>query len=678
MTSQTPVSILPFIGPKYVQLLDKLGIKTVGDLLYHIPRGYQDLSKITTIADLEDDALQVIEARVDTIKKVRIRGGKIMVTAKVFDDTGKITLTWFNNPYVEQSVKAGLRYRFAGEPEQKYNTRQILNPTSESADKPPLNTGRLVPVYNQTAGITSKWLRARLAPLMSKTGEIMPEFLPSSTIADHQLLDLGQTLRYIHQPEDMDQANLAKQRLAFEEMLLLQLYNQANRLQWQSQTQALSLAITDQQFAHFIDSIPFALTDDQLHVATEIRTQLSQTIPMNRLVQGDVGSGKTVVAYLAALQAVANGHQVALLAPTSVLAQQHYQTFQALLESAQLNSTNPVARRPSPVALALRTSKSKMPPADITIGTHALLSESVALDRLALVIVDEQHRFGVEQRAHLLNKAKHGVHVLTMTATPIPRTLALTAFGDLDVSTITTKPANRLPIKTHIVPQAKRQDMYPYISQAISRGEQVYIICPLVEESETLTEVKSATAEFERLKTIFPQHRLALLHGRMKPTEKDTVLGDFKKHLYDILVATPVVEVGIDVANATILVVEGAERFGLAQLHQLRGRVGRGDQQSFCFLLSDAKDATEISRLQHLTHYDSGIQLAEIDLQERGPGEVYGTRQSGIPTLKAASFFDLDLIQKTQSEAQKLLASGELDHNPVLRERLTKLATPSN
>ena len=660
MTRNTPVTTLPFVGIKYAQLLDKLGIRTVGDLLYHLPRKYIDLSQITPIAELLIDELQVIKAQLVSIKTVRIRGGKTMVVAKAEDDSGLIQLTWFNQPYIEKSLVVGQTYRFAGEVDEKYGKWQMMSPQAELASRPPVHTGRLVPVYSQTAGVSSKWLRARIAPLLSKIPTITPDFLPADTLERQSLPALPQALRAIHAPESQADATQAKQRLAFDELLLLQLAAITRKTSWQAGRKSPQLRVGNSELEAILSHIPFQLTEAQHKVLKEILSDMALDKPMNRLLEGDVGSGKTIVALLSALVAVKNGYQVAVMAPTSVLAQQHYNSFQAMMENLSSES----------MTVSLRTAKSKMETADITIGTHALISEGVQFTKLGLVIIDEQHRFGVEQRATLMAKGSQAVHLLTMTATPIPRTLALTAYGDLELSIIDQMPVGRLPIKTHIVPDNKRADMYGFITQALDRGEQAYIICPLVEESDNLQSVRAATTEYERLVKIFPKHKLALLHGRMKPAEKDQILADFKSHKYDLLVATPVVEVGIDVPNATILLIEGAERFGLAQLHQLRGRVGRGQIQSYCFLLSDSTQAEDVQRLHHLEHEHSGIRLAELDLQTRGPGEVYGVRQSGIPELKAANFFDLELIERTRHEAEILWESKMVEHYQPLKERL--------
>lgn len=657
MTSDSSILTLPFVGPKYQQLLKNLGIVTVGDLLYHLPSRYVDLSKITPIEDLVDDELQVIQATVESAKKVRLKGGgRIMITAQVSDDTSGLQLTWFNQPYIEQSLKVGQVYRFAGEAEYKFNKLQMVSPTFELASKPMVHTGRIVAIYPQTAGITSKWLRARTAPLLSKLETLTPEWLPAEVIARQQLLDLPQAIKNIHTPRNFEEAQQAKKRLGFDELLLLQLSALQRQQATQQGPQAHSMSVAQAQIELWIKALPFELTQAQSQALAEILQDISQTAPMNRLLEGDVGSGKTVVATMAALAAVETGFQVAFMAPTSVLAQQHYQTLQKLIEACRLGTT-----------ISLRTSKSKSEPADITVGTHALIAQGIEFQNLGLVIIDEQHRFGVEQRAELMAKTGGGVHVLSMTATPIPRTLTLTAFADLSVSIIDQLPSDRLPVKTHVVPETKRADMEGFLEQAMQRGEQVYVICPLIEQSDSLAEVRAVTVEFERLQKVFSHRRLSLLHGRLKTADKDAILDQFKDHQIDCLVATSVVEVGIDVPNATILVIEGAERFGLAQLHQLRGRVGRGALQSYCFLLSDAKNPKDIARLQHLVHETSGFKLAELDLATRGPGEVFGLRQSGIPELKAADFMDIELTKAARDEAELLI---QQPLNPVIQARV--------
>jgi ATP-dependent DNA helicase RecG len=638
MTGDTLVGTLPFVGPKYQQLLEKLGIKTLRDLLYHIPSRYQDLSRITRIDELAREELQVIEARVWDIKKIRIAGGRVIINVSVGDSSGTVQLTWFNQPFIERSLRVGETYRFAGEVEEKRGLLQMSNPQFEPASKPMLHTGRIVPIYHQTAGITSKWLRARIAPLLSKIPDLAPEFLPDDTRSRHQLPQLADALFNIHAPASLEVAHVAKRRLGFDELLVLQLQALRRKGDWEGQKSAHVLTIDQSTLEQLLLDLPFTLTQGQITALQAILTDMAKPSPMNRLLEGDVGSGKTVVAAMAALVAHQSGHQVAIMAPTAVLAQQHFVT--------------------------------KMATADVTVGTHALLSEGVDFDRLGLVVIDEQHRFGVEQRATLMAKAGHGVHLLAMTATPIPRSLALTLYGDLDLSVIDELPIGRIPIKTHVVPDRKRADCYGFINDALSRGEQAYVICPLVEESENLDSVRAATTEYEKLKHIFAGFNLGLLHGRMKAADKDAMLGAFSAGDIDLLVSTPVVEVGIDVPNASMMIIEGAERFGLAQLHQLRGRVGRGKTQSYCFLFSDASDPREVARLRHLEQESRGIRLAEVDLETRGPGEIYGVRQSGLPELHAASLFDYALIEAARAEAELLYQHERLIDLPLLQERL--------
>jgi ATP-dependent DNA helicase RecG len=664
MTSTTPVSTLPFVGPKYQQLLANLGIQTIRDLLYHLPTRYIDLSQITLIDQLEAGEMQVVQAVVESVKSVRLKGGRTMTTAVVYDTTGPLQLTWFNQPFMAKSLSVGPTYRVAGEVEQRFGKLQMANPTVELASKPAVHTGRIVPVYAQTAGISSKWLRARIAPLLSKLDMLLPEFLPADTLERQQLLPLATAIRMLHAPQSMTEVQLARRRLAFDEVLLLQLAALERKAALEQGPAAPIMAIGRAQLADWIGQLPFELTSAQIKVIDEILADLGYERPMNRLLEGDVGSGKTVVAMMAAMAALANGYQVAVMVPTSVLAHQHWLTFQQLASSMTVAGRQPT--------VALRTSKNQAEPADITIGTQALIVDGLEFASLGLVIIDEQHRFGVAQRAQLLAKAKRGVHTLSMTATPIPRTLALTVYGDLDVSIIDQLPANRLPIRTHIVPSAKRRDMEGFLAQTMAQGQQVYIVCPLIDESDTLAEVRTATAEFERLQQVFAGHSLALLHGRLKPKDKDAILTGFKERAFDALVATPVVEVGVDVPNATIIVIEGAERFGLAQLHQLRGRVGRGSLQSYCFLLSDATNPKEVTRLRHLEHEQRGLALAELDLATRGPGEVYGRRQSGIPELKVASMADTELISQARAEAEQLVEQLSQQAWPLLRQEVER------
>ncbi len=614
------VSTVPLIGPSYARRLEKLGIKTVRDLLYHLPFRYDDYSKITKISAVGEGETVTIVGKVLDIKNLFTKRGFVLQKAKILDDTGVIEALWFNQRFLTSAIHKDDQISLSG----KIKSRHLEAPDYEIIRGETIHTGRLVPVYPETAGISSKWLRSRINFMLNNVQ--LTDYLPNQTI------DLNSAIHQVHFPKDLQTAQLAHDRLAFDELLFSQLQSKIRRDAWQEKTVGHKFKIVEirSDLKKFVDNLPFKLTASQKTIIDEIYQDLACDVPMNRLLQGDVGSGKTVVAALAMLAAKLNGYQAALMAPTEILANQHYET----LNKMGLN-------------VGLVTSSTKnYSNYDLIVGTHALLN--IDFKKLGLVVIDEQHRFGVEQRAKLTAKGKNP-HVLTMTATPIPRTIALTLYGDLDVSVLTDMPIGRVPIKTWVVPDHKRQDAYQWLKKY-----QAFIICPLIDESETLLTVKSAKAEFTRLQTeVFPDLKLGLIHGRMKPTEKDTVLADFKTQKINILVATPVVEVGIDIPTATVMVIEEANRFGLAQLHQLRGRVGRGDAQSYCLLFAPAG----FDRLKHLETIGNGLQLAEIDLKFRGPGERFGTSQHGRWELKIADFSNLELVERSNILAQQILAN---------------------
>lgn len=497
-----------------------------------------------------------------------------------------------------------------------------------------------MPVYPETEGVSSKWLRGRIAFLLETMLPALADFLPDTIIADHHLMRLQQALKAVHFPENKTEIEKGRHRIAFDEVFILQLRAYEQKRAWQLTQKAKKIAPAN------IPELPFSLTGDQNRAIAEILEDLRQSIPMNRILEGDVGSGKTVVAATAMYAAYKSGFTSLLMAPTQILAQQHFETISNLLA-------------PLGVTVGLVTGDTKTD-GDILVGTHALLTKPHK--NVGLVVVDEQHRFGVEQRAELLGDKKYTPHFLTMTATPIPRTMAKTILGSIDISVLQEMPKGRQVIKTWVVPPAKRAGAYAWIEKqmAETRG-QVFIICPLIEASETLLDVKAVKEEVERIKKRFPRIGVGLLHGRMKATEKTTVLDDFRSTKLGILVATPVVEVGIDIPNATIMVVEGADRFGLGQLHQLRGRVGRGALQSYCLLFTESTDEKTLMRLKSLETIHNGPELAEVDLRLRGPGEVFGTRQHGMPHLKIASFTDMETISETQAALRALT-----DHDPDL------------
>ncbi len=634
------VSKLPLIGSAFVSRLEKLEIKTIHDLLYHIPVRYDDFSVISKISEIEYEKLVTVTGTVKEMKNIFTRGGFVLQKATIFDETGEIKATWFNQRYLINSIHKGDQINLSG----KVEKDGFKSPEFEIVKNFCLHTGRLVPVYAETAGISSKWLRSRINNALKIIK--IDETLDKNILKEHNLIDLKTALFQIHFPDNLEMARLAKKRLAFEELLWAQLEASVRRQKWQENIIGNKFLIQENKIKNFISKLPFELTTSQKKVIAEIFSDLKKNIPMNRLLQGDVGSGKTVVAAIAMLTAKLNGYQSILMAPTEILANQHFETLNKLGLDVGIATAN------------IKNYKNK----NIIVGTHALLNEKIDIKNLGLIVIDEQHRFGVEQRAKLSQKGKNP-HILTMTATPIPRTVALTLYGDLDLSIIDEMPQNRLQIKTWVVPNEKRDKAYEWIKK---KKTQTFIICPFIEESETMQSVKAATVEFEKLKKVFEGLRLGLVHGKIK--DKNKVLEDFKNKKIDILVATPVVEVGIDIPQATIIMVESADRFGLAQLHQLRGRVGRGDQQSYCLLFTE-NDASK-SRLKYLEKLNNGLKLAEVDFKFRGPGQRFGVAQHGKWGLTIANFDDLELIEKTNLFVKKY----NLDPYkfPLLQDRLYK------
>lgn len=664
MNLQTPLPDAERVYKMYAKRLEKLGITTMGDFLLHIPSRYDDFSLISKINKVQPGEVVTIQGDIIEINNQFTKRYKKLQRAKVQDDTGILDILWFNQMYITSALHRGDRVSLSGRIEQNGTKRMLVAPVYEvlGPDGKGIHTGRLVPIYPETAGISSKWLRRQAHMLLTDHREEIQEYIPTSSLEKLDMYGYYQALSQIHFPDALENATKAKERLAFDEVFLLQLAAKVRKQQWQEKMQGKSLAV--KKFAKdidaFWDKLPFRLTHAQQRSLTEIFTDMEKDKPMNRLLEGDVGSGKTIVAATAMYLTHLNGLQSVLMAPTQILAQQHYQTISQILEPLGVH-----------VALVTGSKKTKTPDTDILVGTHAVLSEKIMLDRLGLVVIDEQQRFGVEQRAIIREKGNNP-HLLTMTATPIPRTVALALYGDLDLSLLDEMPMGRKEIKTWLVPPAKRNDAYTWIAKQVAAGDQVFIVCPFIEESENMTTVKAATAEFERLqKSVFPHLRLAMLHGRMKGKEKDAVLADFRNRKYDILVATPVVEVGIDILNATIMVIEAADRFGLSQLHQLRGRVGRGDKQSYALLFTESQTPQTTQRLKAMETMHSGAALAELDLQMRGSGELYGTLQHGRKWLKIASFGDFALIEKAKQEATRLFP--QITAYPLLLEKVKEV-----
>jgi ATP-dependent DNA helicase RecG len=667
MNLDTSVSNLRFVGPTYARRLSNLGIFTIKDLLYHFPSRYEDLTATKKISETRVGDIATLKASVWQIKNIRTRTGKFLTQAVLNDGSGSIEAVWFNQPFLTKTLKTGLSVNFSGKVAEFARKPTLVSPEYEilKEGSGTLHTGRLVPIYPETFGVSSKWLRSRIKPLLDTYSRELIDIIPPAVRKRHNLLSPTEAILKIHFPSDLSQIEESRRRFGFEEMFLVKLRSEQKKRDWKKQAVGTRFKVDQIKVKEFINSLPFELTGAQKRVTEEILKDLAKSEPMNRLLEGDVGSGKTVVSAIAIYVSYLNGFSAALMAPTEILASQHFETLRSLLT-------------PMGLKVVLQTGSKKMAQKDVSfdliVGTHALLTEKLGLHDLGLIIIDEQHRFGVEQRATLRSRGKPA-HVLTMTATPIPRTMALTIFGDLDLSVIDEMPHGRQVIKTYLVPPEKRASAYQFIADHIRKGEQAFIIAPFIEPSETLSTVKSATTEFNHLaKEVFPQYKLGLLHGRLKSKEKDQVLTDFRNKVYHLLVATPVVEVGIDIANATIMLIEGAERFGLSQIHQLRGRVGRSDLQSYCLLFTDNPNPHVISRLKMLEKYHIGMEVAEADLKTRGPGDMYGLMQSGAPGLKVADFTDLDLIESVHGAVNTLLKEDpDLTAYPPLQKELLAL-----
>jgi ATP-dependent DNA helicase RecG len=659
-----PIQDLFMVGKTYASRLKKLKIKTVEDLLHHYPFRYEDFRLISKISRVQPGEKVTLQGEVIACQNIYTKTGKKIQKAVVRDSSGQIEAVWFNQPFIPQALKPGLKVSLSGKVNFFGRKLSLVSPEYELVKGSSVHTGRLVPIYPETYGLSSKWLRSRIAPVLNQLKDKIPDWLPESLKKSEGLLDLKNALRKIHFPENEEDIQIARKRLKFDELFFIQLQTLIRKKNWQKNKISHPFLINQDKILKFIQSLPFALTAAQNRAVKEILNDLKKKKPMNRLLEGDVGSGKTVVAAIALYAAFLNKLQAAFMAPTEILAQQHYQTIKALLE-------------PLGVKIALLTGNQKLKIENcewkIVIGTHALIYDKVKIDNLGLVVIDEQHRFGVEQRAKLIKKGK-APHLLTMTATPIPRTIALTLYGDLDLSVLEEMPRGRKKIKTWVVPWQKREAAYDWVKKQIKKNQsQAFLVCPLIEASdkESMKDIRAAAAEFSRLTNqVFPQFKLALLHGRLKTKEKEKIVNQFKNKKLHLLVATPVVEVGLDMPQATIMIIEGAERFGLAQLHQLRGRVGRSDKQSYCLLFASQKDKESRQRLQAMQKYHSGFKLAEIDLKLRGPGEIYGTSQHGFINLKIASFADADLIEKTKKAGEKIIP--HLNQFPLLKGKIKK------
>jgi len=644
MDLNSSVRELPLVGPVYQKRLEKLKIRSIRNLLYHIPARYNDFSQMAKISHCRVGETLTLRGSLNSLKNQYTKSGKKIQIAEVEDSTGKITIVWFNQPFLTRTLYPGTDLSLSGKIDWFGTKKAMVSPEYEITrlGAETVHTGKIVPVYPETYGVSSKWLRTKIKLAYLTCGEEIKEYLPET----YGFITLPEAIMSIHFPNTLKDAEVARRRLAFDELYFLQSQSLKRKHAWQKNWAAYQLTINKLAIDKFKNSLPFTLTKSQDLAVNEILVDLKRSFPMNRLLEGDVGSGKTVVAATAAFAAFVNGYQTVIMAPTQILAQQHFNTLKQLFSRV----SNSVKIKLVTSATSIEQSKSF----DIFVGTHALIHQKLNLDKVALVVIDEQHKFGVEQREHLIKKSGQGriaPHILTMTATPIPRTVALTFYGDLDLSTLTEIPAGRQRITTWVVPPEKREGAYGWIdSQITDHDSQVFVVCPLIEESkkETMKDVKAVTAEYKKLTRLFGKLKVGLLHGRLKAEEKTKVIKRFRNRDISLLVTTPVVEVGIDIPNATIMVVEAAERFGLAQLHQLRGRVGRGLSKSYCLLFTESPSEKALKRLNAMRQNLSGFELAELDLTLRGPGEIFGLRQHGIPDLKIASWRDIDLIKKAK------------------------------
>ena len=671
-----PVIKIRGIGTKQAKNLEKLNVFTIKDLLYLFPRRYDDYSQLKSIQQLRYGEEVTILAKVVDMRSNRTSRGKLISEVIVSDATGMLRLVWFNNPYLERSLQVGMFLTISGKVETSSGRLAMFHPDYESVDQQQLNTNRIVPVYPLSRQVTQRWLRKTQFNVVQYWAARVPEFLPDLVRENAQLIPLHEAITQIHFPDTHERLRLAQKRFAFDEIFLLQLGVIRQKSQWQ-RLSGRAYTVSDAWLAERVRGLPYALTNAQGKALAEIRKDVGSPHPMNRLLQGDVGSGKTIVAVLGMSIVIEGGAQAALMAPTGILAEQHYRTLLRLLtepdsqhsaylapEQVRLLTGDTAAAERRQILKGLQSGEVKL-----LVGTHALIEDPVAFRDLQMVVVDEQHRFGVQQRAALRAKGENP-HLLVMTATPIPRSLQLTVFGDLDVSVMDEMPAGRLPIQTRIIYPYERHTVYELIEEQVQAGHQAFIIYPLVEQGEN-DEVRAAVEEQQRLQAeAFPHLRVGLVHGRMKPADKDAVMLAFRNKEFDILVSTSVVEVVVDIPNATMMVIEGANRFGLAQLHQFRGRVGRGDAQSFCILIPESDSAAENERLAVMTQTNDGFVLAEKDLQQRGPGDFLGTRQAGFVDLKMANLADVRLIQQARTIAEQVLEQDpelERDENQALK-----------
>jgi len=688
---ETPLTEIKGLGPKFLLKFKRLGITNVGELLRHFPTRYEDWREISKIADLRQNDTKTIRGVVQEIESRRSWQKKmVIVEALIADESGSIRAVWFNQPYVKNILKEGVTANFAGKASLRKNEIYLSNPTYEIVGKSKENgthTARLVPVYPETRGLTSKGIRLAVQKVLDSLYK-MEEFIPDKILEQNELPEINQALWEIHFPDKKENAEESRRRFAFEELFLLQLNNLYQKIAL-AKEKAPVIKLDETKLNSIVAALPFELTESQKRSVSEVFQDMARPRPMNRLLQGDVGSGKTIVAGLAALAAAYNGEQVAIMAPTEILARQHYKTLTELFKNFSGGIGLMVSKETRVFygdeletdvkknAFVKDISSGKI---KIAVGTHALIQKNVNFKNLGLIVVDEQHRFGVKQRATLMETGGVLPHFLSMSATPIPRTIMMTVFGDLDLSIIDELPKGRKSIVTKVVDPENRDKAYAFIRGQVRKGRQVFVVCPRIEpeDKETITrlsleklEIKSVKEEYEKLvKKVFPDLKVGMLHGKMKSEEKSKTMLNFASGKIDVLVSTSVVEVGVDIPNATIMMVEGAERFGLAQLYQFRGRVGRGKHQSFCFLFTEVAGRSAQDRLNSLIAAKNGFELAEKDLKFRGPGEFLGEEQTGMPDIAMQALQNPELIKNARTAAESLLREdSNLKTFPALKKR---------
>ena len=681
MNLDTPISALSRVGKTTASRFKHLGITTAGDLLYYFPFRYEDFRHLVPIAEIKTGEAVTVLGAIELIASRRThRKGKMITEAIINDETGSLRAVWFNQPFLSKTLHTGDKIFLSGTIKDSMLGPELMSPSYERYTAPgeTTSTNRLVPIYPLTGNLTEKQVRFLVKQVLPLASEL-PEWLPATFLEQYDFVPLSEAVRGIHFPVDETDLKKSTERLKFDELFLVQLQAELNRQKRLGES-APALVFNQEAVQAFVGRLPFTLTKSQKVSAWEILQDIGKTVPMNRLLSGDVGSGKTVVAAIAIYNTILNNHQAALMVPTEILAEQHYRSLTKLLpqypialltgshhtvSNLELTGKSKTAQKAD---LLKKIVQHEIP---VVVGTHALLSESSLFKKLGLVIVDEQHRFGVEQRKIIKEKGKN-VHFLSMTATPIPRSLALMLYGDLDVSIINELPVGRKKILTRLVEPANRDKAYAFIRQEITKGRQVFVVCPLIEGSGENVEKKSVLTEYKKLsEVVFPDLRVGYLHGKLKAKEKDEIMGAFARGETDILVSTSVVEVGVDVPNASVMMIEGAEKFGLAQLHQFRGRVGRSSHQSYCFLFTDSDSPRANERLQYFEAHHDGFALAEKDLEIRGPGEVYGVEQSGMQELRLATLRDQALIKKARETARVI--ADEIEKYPFIQNKVEKV-----